>query len=389
MDPRKPFIAGDDIMELQWQNGRVVTQNQNHRNVNQPQPVRNSDDSTRGGSTSLPRENQYLFMHEGEMASVQHYANATMQGPPMRSEPVPPNFAFFARQGVRAEPEPAEPEPAEPEPAESESEPAESESEPAESEPLTDTESLVDSSDSSSVMPMAVSETEGEESCLTAPSTMSEETDGWSDWSSDEEQPVLRRSDAQEWNHQRKRRRNEINEKMRVLQQLLPRSNNKSDEESMLDAAIQYTKSLQLQVQFMQMMSMRYGTVSMMFPAIQQYMRPPIGMGMNMPVMSFPNMFPSSTSSLNFGPRFSMPSVHMPRVSTPGSFIIPATNPANNNMSTSVGTYNSNHLGIPNFTDPYQQYMGAYQMQSQLMQNQAMNQTNVSKFESGRQSGDK
>nr|GMD73115.1 PIF3 [Ipomoea batatas] len=44
------------------------------------------------------------------------------------------------------------------------------------------------------------------------------------------------------------KRRDRINEKMRALQQLIPRCN-KLDKASILDEAIEYLKSLQLQVQ--------------------------------------------------------------------------------------------------------------------------------------------
>ncbi|KAK7377682.1 hypothetical protein VNO80_03111 [Phaseolus coccineus] len=121
------------------------------------------------------------------------------------------------------------------------------------------------------------------------------------------------------------RRRDQINEKMRALQELIPQCN-KSDKASMLDEAISYFKSLQLQVQ---MMSMGYGMVPMMFPGIQQYM-PAIGMGVGMgmgmemgmskPVMPFPNMLPGSPfpAVAHLGPRFPMPPFHMP--------CVPATN---------------------------------------------------------------
>ncbi|GJV01634.1 reverse transcriptase domain-containing protein [Tanacetum coccineum] len=77
-------------------------------------------------------------------------------------------------------------------------------------------------------------------------------------------------------------RRDRINEKMKALQELVPRCN-KSDKASMLDEAIEYyLKSLQMQVQ---MMFMGYNMVPMMFPpGIQPYMPPmaAIGMGMGM-----------------------------------------------------------------------------------------------------------
>ncbi|KAG8641902.1 hypothetical protein MANES_12G044000v8 [Manihot esculenta] len=53
---------------------------------------------------------------------------------------------------------------------------------------------------------------------------------------------------AEVHNLSERRRRDRINEKMRALQELIPRCN-KSDKASMLDEAIEYLKSLQLQVQ--------------------------------------------------------------------------------------------------------------------------------------------
>ncbi|KAL3029224.1 hypothetical protein AAZX31_03G152000 [Glycine max] len=195
---------------------------------------------------------------------------------------------------------------------------------------------------------------------------------------------------AEVHNLSERRRRDRINEKMKALQELIPRCN-KSDKASMLDEAISYLKSLQLQVQ---MMSMGCGMVPMMFPGIQQYM-PAMGMGvgmgmgmemgMNRPVMPFPNMLPGSAlpaataAAAHLGPRFSMPPFHMPHVPAPDSSRMQAANQSDNNMVTSAGPPDPNQSRIPNFTDPYQQYLGPHQMQFQLIQNQAMNQPNVSK----------
>ncbi|XLR53670.1 hypothetical protein S83_004342, partial [Arachis hypogaea] len=63
------------------------------------------------------------------------------------------------------------------------------------------------------------------------------------------------------------RRRDRINERMRALQELIPRCN-KSNKASMLDEPIEYMKSLKLQVQ---MMSMGCSMLPMMFSGIQQY----------------------------------------------------------------------------------------------------------------------
>ncbi|KAK7345688.1 hypothetical protein VNO77_16298 [Canavalia gladiata] len=194
---------------------------------------------------------------------------------------------------------------------------------------------------------------------------------------------------AEVHNLSERKRRDRINEKMRALQELIPRCN-KSDKASMLDEAIEYLKSLQLQVQ---MMSMGCGMVPMMFPGIQQYM-PPMGMGvgmgmgmemgMNRPVMPFPNMLasstlPAATAAARLGPRFpmAMPPFHMPHVPAPDSSRMQATNHSDNNMLNSLGTLDPDQSRIPNFTDPYQQYLGLQHAQLQLMQ--AMSQPNVSK----------
>ncbi|XP_020095269.1 transcription factor PIF4-like isoform X2 [Ananas comosus] len=78
-----------------------------------------------------------------------------------------------------------------------------------------------------------------------------------------------RRSRAAEvHNLSERRRRDRINEKMRALQELIPHCN-KSDKASILDEAIEYLKSLQLQVQFLWMGT---GMGPMMFRGFHQYM---------------------------------------------------------------------------------------------------------------------
>ncbi|GAU23013.1 hypothetical protein TSUD_336610 [Trifolium subterraneum] len=329
-----------------------------------------------------------------------------------RSEQVQPNFAYFARHGVRAEAGPS----------------SILRNSARESTVVDSCDTPVPAVGSETVRSLA-DPTEGETG-VSAPSTMFDEPGGSS--SSGEpvrmvgEQDRKRKGrEAEEWEYQsedidfesaeakknvsgsstkrsraaevhnlsERRRRDRINEKMKALQELIPRSN-KSDKASMLDEAIDYLKSLQLQVQrvqLMQMMSMGCGMVPMMFPGIQQYM-PTMGMGMGMgmsmemginrPVMPFPNMLSGSTlpAAANLGPRFAaMPPFHMPHVPTPDSSRMQATNQADNNMFISVGTHDSNQSRIPNFTDPYQQYLGPHQMQFQSMQNQAMNQPNIGK----------
>ncbi|CDP15171.1 unnamed protein product [Coffea canephora] len=77
---------------------------------------------------------------------------------------------------------------------------------------------------------------------------------------------------AEVHNLSERRRRDRINEKMRALQELIPNCN-KADKASMLDEAIEYLKTLQLQVQ---VMSMGAGLCMppMMFPTGLQHMHP-------------------------------------------------------------------------------------------------------------------
>jgi len=201
-------------MELLWQNGQVVIQRPNHCHVKKPPPGKNSDDSIRGGGTSSAREvenyNQYLFVQENEMASWLHYDdspfnqtfsadslntlsatvnnNTTMQTPtsvvpsrppvppPRRMEhvqPRTPNFAYFAKHGVRTEPGPS-----------------------SILNTATRESTVVDSCDTPAVMPAAVSEGDTEVAVV---STTFDEPGGSS--SSEEAEPV-RKVDE----HDRKRK---------------------------------------------------------------------------------------------------------------------------------------------------------------------------------------
>ena len=139
---------------------------------------------------------------------------------------------------------------------------------------------------------------------------------------------------------------------------------------------------LQLDFNFLQMMSMGCGMVPMMFSGVQQYM-PTMGMGIGMgmgldmgisrPMMPFPNVLagsalPTSAAAAHLGPRFPMPAFHMPPP-------VPAPDPSRiqpNNQSDAMlnmlGMQNSNQPRVPNFADPYQQYLGLHQMQLPLPQ---------------------
>ncbi|WJZ90843.1 hypothetical protein VitviT2T_009960 [Vitis vinifera] len=191
---------------------------------------------------------------------------------------------------------------------------------------------------------------------------------------------------AEVHNLSERRRRDRINEKMKALQELIPRCN-KSDKASMLDEAIEYLKSLQLQVQ---MMSMGCSMVPMMYPGVQQYM-PQMGMGMGMgmgmemgmnrPMMPFPSVLggstlPTTAAAAHLGQRYPMPAFHMPHMAAPDSSRIQANNQSDPVLN-SLGTQSSNQPRVPNFADPYLQYL--QQMQMPPAQNQAMGQQNTSK----------
>ncbi|KAL0284199.1 UNVERIFIED_CONTAM: CLIP-associated protein [Sesamum angustifolium] len=138
-----------------------------------------------------------------------------------------------------------------------------------------------------------------------------------------------------------------------------------SDKASMLDEAIEYLKSLQLQVQ---MMSMGYGTVPMMYPGMQQYipamgvgMGMGMGMGMNRPMVPYPPMLPGSVMpnpavAAQMGPRFPMPAFHVQH--DPSR--IQAHNQSGPTLNSLVA-HNPNQPRIPNFVDPYQQFIGFHQ----------------------------
>ncbi|XP_078175970.1 uncharacterized protein LOC144569475 isoform X2 [Carex rostrata] len=72
---------------------------------------------------------------------------------------------------------------------------------------------------------------------------------------------------AEMHNLSERRRRDRINERLKALQELLPHCT-KTDKASMLDEAIEYLKSLQIQLQ---MMWIESGMVPMIFPESHQY----------------------------------------------------------------------------------------------------------------------
>ncbi|ONH93024.1 hypothetical protein PRUPE_8G209100 [Prunus persica] len=168
---------------------------------------------------------------------------------------------------------------------------------------------------------------------------------------------------AEVHNLSERRRRDRINEKMKALQELIPRCN-KSDKASMLDEAIEYLKSLQLQVQYMPMgMGMGMGMGIGMEMA-----------GMTRPMMPFPNVLAGSsmpTAAAHLGPRFPVPPFHMQPIPANDPARVQATNQSDQ-MLNALAAQNPNQSRMPNFADPYQQFFNPQQMQLPLQQNQAM-----------------
>ncbi|KAF3634146.1 putative transcription factor PIF1-like isoform 2 [Capsicum annuum] len=150
----------------------------------------------------------------------------------------------------------------------------------------------------------------------------------------------------------------------------------RTDKASMLDEAIEYLKSLQLQVQ---MMSMGCGMVPMMYPGVQQYISPMgmgIGMGMGMeigmnrPMVPYPPLLPgammqnAAAAAAQMGPRFPMPPFHLPPVPVDPLQASSQPDPTLNPLV----AHNPNQPRLPNFNDPYQQFFGLHQAQVALPQ---------------------
>ncbi|KAJ6434657.1 hypothetical protein OIU84_018215 [Salix udensis] len=117
---------------------------------------------------------------------------------------------------------------------------------------------------------------------------------------------------AEVHNLSERRRRDRINEKMRALQELIPNCN-KVDKASMLDEAIEYLKTLQLQVQIMSMGAGMY-MPSMIFPPGMPHMHAahmgqflPMGVGMG---MGFRMGMPDMNSGSSGCPMYQVPPMH-------------------------------------------------------------------------------
>ncbi|KAG6426984.1 hypothetical protein SASPL_111223 [Salvia splendens] len=433
---KKTTTGEEDIMELLWQNGQVVVQSQNQR------PPNRSGSRSGSGEVVIPlereirssaEEQQHLFIQEDEMASWllddssfdrDFYADLLYSAPPplpeIRPPPIPPpvarpdnpprvqNFVHFSRLPIRPRP-----------PARESSTVVESNETPAPAP-----ESRVSHSgppDSATVRTGGTSAAAGTCDLTAASSPGSSPTS----FSGDTHQPQhklaaapedrkrkVREADdnecqsediefeaaegkkqgcgsastkrsraAEVHNLSERRRRDRINEKMRALQELIPRCN-KSDKASMLDEAIEYLKSLQLQVQ---MMSMSCGMVPMMYPVgVQQYMPAAMGLGMGMdmgmsrPMVPYPPMMAGSAmpnpaaAAAHMGPRFPLPPFHMQPVPVPDPSALQPTNRADHvSNSTAIPqnqNQNQNQPRFQNFPDPYQQYLGFHPTQLPIPQ---------------------
>ncbi|KAL3333964.1 hypothetical protein AABB24_030635 [Solanum stoloniferum] len=197
---------------------------------------------------------------------------------------------------------------------------------------------------------------------------------------------------AEVHNLSERKRRDRINEKMKALQELIPHCN-KSDKASMLDEAIEYLKSLQLQVQ---MMATGCSMVPVMYPGIPQYM-PTMGMNMGMgmsmemgrnrPMVSYPPLMPdpamrNAAAAAQMAPQYPLLAYHMPTFPAPDPSRIPVANqPDHLRLNSHVG-HNISQPRLPNFSDPYSQYFGLQQAQLMLPQNQGVEQPSSSKLNS-------
>ncbi|GAV63847.1 HLH domain-containing protein [Cephalotus follicularis] len=423
---KKSPMLEDDIMELLWENGQVVMQSQTQRSLKKSPPSK-FDDAVLPPTSQQPLTD-HLFMQEDEMATWLQYnplndanfvSDLLYDGPnpcavttaPVRTPHRLPvkNFAHFSREKSAATEDTG---PSNLKSLVKESTIGDSSDAPevtriVERESVAATTVATSSfNDGVEVVEMDVMSLPGgsSASASTGPSAQkppaeerkrkgreaAENADCRSEDVEFESAEVKKQSRgststkrsraAEVHNQSERRRRDRINEKMKALQELIPRCN-KSDKASMLDEAIEYLKSLQLQVQ---MMSMGCGMVPMMYPGVQQYMAPMgmgygmsmgMEMGMTRTLMPFPNAlagsaFPTQPTAAHLGPRFPMPAFHMPPVPAHPSRLRTTNTP--DPPLNSLGKQNLNQPRMPYYADPCQQHLGLHQMQMPLPQNQTM-----------------
>ncbi|KAL3645067.1 transcription factor [Castilleja foliolosa] len=151
-----------------------------------------------------------------------------------------------------------------------------------------------------------------------------------------------------------RRRRDKNNEKLMAVRDIIPNCY-KTDKASILDDAVKYMKTLQLQLQHM-INIMGYG-VPMMYNGMQQYM-PGMGMGLNnMHLGMNPTMVPYPSSSSVMLPSSSMPNPATVAQMSP----VPAYYPQQVPFSYPFMSQASNQY-------PYQQFHGVNQAQYPLPQ---------------------
>ncbi|XP_023634848.1 putative transcription factor bHLH056 isoform X2 [Capsella rubella] len=175
---------------------------------------------------------------------------------------------------------------------------------------------------------------------------------------------------AEMHNLSERRRREKINERMKTLQELIPRCR-KSDKASMLDDVIEYLKGLQSQVQ---MMSTGQGMMPpMMYAGNMQQFMPQMGMGMmgmNQPPPFIPFNRPPHIAGL--GPQYPAPRYPFPNIQTSDPSIVHLPTPQPNMVS--------NQPQFPVYMNPNSQFPGLHQMQ-QLpppLQSQTTSQMSIS-----------
>ncbi|KAL1203223.1 putative transcription factor [Cardamine amara subsp. amara] len=185
-----------------------------------------------------------------------------------------------------------------------------------------------------------------------------------------------------------RKRREKINERMKTLQELIPRCN-KNDKASMLDDVIDYVKTLQMQVQ---MLSMGYGLMPpMMYDANTQRFIPHMPvmgtMGMNRlpPFVPFPGTpFPRKARTAGLNPSY--PALqHYPfpniQASDPSRVPLPSVQPDSKSVS--------NQPQFPVYMNPYSQSVGLHQMQQPLpLQKQTTSQQSYSQASSSKEHED-
>ncbi|CAH8322509.1 unnamed protein product [Eruca vesicaria subsp. sativa] len=199
-----------------------------------------------------------------------------------------------------------------------------------------------------------------------------------------------KRSRASEMhNISERRRREKINEKMKALQELIPRCN-KTDKASMLEDAIEYVKSLQMQIQMMS--AGGGGMMPMMFAPNMQRFMPPSAMGMmginRPPFIPFPGAtFPRQAHMAGLGSPFPAPRYPFPNLQgfDPSRVHLPSQQP----------DPVSNQPQFPGYMNPYSQFVGLQQMQQPpppppppTLQNQTTSQLSFSQASSSKEPED-